>query len=65
MRRSAQAGCVRAGRVRVTFVPAALLASGVVACITSTTDVIGPATTFGGGRVHVQRAVDALRAGDC
>jgi hypothetical protein len=31
MRRSAQAGGVRAGRVRVTFVPAALLATGVAA----------------------------------
>jgi subtilisin family serine protease len=37
----------------------------VMACIQSTTDDIGPATTFGGGRVNVQRAVDALRAGDC
>ena len=37
----------------------------VMACIQSTTDNIGPATTFGGGRVNARRAVDALRAGDC
>jgi subtilisin family serine protease len=37
----------------------------VMSCIQSTTDDIGPASTFGGGRVNVQKAVDALRAGDC
>jgi subtilisin family serine protease len=37
----------------------------VMACIRSTTDDIGPAEIFGGGRVNVKRAVDALRAGDC
>ncbi len=37
----------------------------VMSCIQSTTDDIGPATTFGGGRVNVQKAVDALRAGSC
>jgi hypothetical protein len=34
-------------------------------CIQRTTDDIGPATTFGGGRINAKRAVDALRAGDC
>ena len=37
----------------------------VLQCIKSTTDNIGPATTFGGGRVNVKKAVDAIRAGTC
>jgi subtilisin family serine protease len=37
----------------------------VMGCILRTTDDIGPATTFGGGRINVRRAVDAVRAGDC
>jgi subtilisin family serine protease len=30
-------------------------------CIRSTTDNIGPSTTFGGGRVNVQRALACIR----
>jgi len=37
----------------------------VEACIRTTTDNIGPATTYGGGRVNVKSAIDALRAGTC
>ena len=37
----------------------------VMNCIKSTTDVIGPASTFGNGRVNVKKAVEALRAGQC
>jgi subtilisin family serine protease len=35
------------------------------ACIKSTTDDIGAATTYGGGRVNVRKAVEALRNGSC
>ena len=34
-------------------------------CIKSTTDNIGPSSTYGGGRINVQNAVAALRAGSC
>jgi subtilisin family serine protease len=37
----------------------------VESCIKSTTDNIGPASTFGGGRVNVVRALAALRSGSC
>jgi subtilisin family serine protease len=37
----------------------------VMECIQRTTDDIGPATTFGGGRINAKRAVDAVRAGEC
>jgi subtilisin family serine protease len=33
--------------------------------IKSTTDVIGPSTTYGGGRINVTRALDKLAAGRC
>lgn len=34
-------------------------------CIKTQTDAIGPSTTYGGGRINVQKAIDALRAGAC
>jgi lantibiotic leader peptide-processing serine protease len=34
-------------------------------CIKTQTDDIGPSTTYGGGRINVQKAVDAMRAGAC
>jgi subtilisin family serine protease len=34
-------------------------------CILTTTDNIGPATTFGGGRINVKKGVDALAASTC
>lgn len=34
-------------------------------CIRSTTDNIGPSSTYGGGRINVTRALDALAAGSC
>jgi subtilisin family serine protease len=34
-------------------------------CIKTQTDDIGPATTYGGGRINVQKAITALRAGTC
>jgi subtilisin family serine protease len=34
-------------------------------CIKNTTDNIGPATTYGGGRINVTRALDALTSGGC
>lgn len=37
----------------------------VEACIKSTTDNIGSSSIFGGGRVNVRKAVDAIRAGSC
>ncbi|GJG86677.1 hypothetical protein tb265_18580 [Gemmatimonadetes bacterium T265] len=37
----------------------------IVQCIKSTTDVIGPASVFGGGRVNEQKALAAVRAGAC
>jgi subtilisin family serine protease len=37
----------------------------VEACLTSTTDDIGAATTYGGGRVNVRKAVEAIRNGSC
>jgi lantibiotic leader peptide-processing serine protease len=37
----------------------------IVSCIRSTTDDIGPASIFGGGRVNVMKAIEALRAGAC
>jgi hypothetical protein len=37
----------------------------VTECIMRTTDDIGPATTFGGGRINVARAVNALKSGAC
>jgi subtilisin family serine protease len=37
----------------------------VEACIKNTTDNIGPSTTYGGGRINVTRALDALKAGSC
>jgi subtilisin family serine protease len=35
------------------------------ACIKSTTDDVGAASTYGGGRVNVRRAVEAIRNGSC
>lgn len=37
----------------------------VVSCLRATADNIGPATTFGGGRLSVVRAVAALKSGSC
>jgi subtilisin family serine protease len=37
----------------------------VESCIRSTTDVIGPNTTYGGGRINVMSAIDRLKAGTC
>jgi subtilisin family serine protease len=37
----------------------------VEACIETTTDNIGPSDIYGGGRVNLQKALDALRAGSC
>jgi len=37
----------------------------VEACIKTTTDNIGDPSIYGGGRVNVRKAVDALRAGTC
>jgi subtilisin family serine protease len=37
----------------------------VESCIRNTTDVIGPSTTYGGGRINVTSAIDRLRAGTC
>ncbi len=37
----------------------------VEACITTTTDNIGPSDTYGGGRVNIQSALTALRSGGC
>ena len=37
----------------------------VEACIRNTTDNIGPSDTYGGGRVNLQSALAALRAGTC
>jgi lantibiotic leader peptide-processing serine protease len=37
----------------------------VEACILSTTDDIGPATTYGGGRVNVEAAILAIRSNQC
>jgi subtilisin family serine protease len=34
-------------------------------CIKTTTDNIGPSTTYGGGRINVKNALDALAAGSC
>ncbi len=34
-------------------------------CIKTTTDNIGPSDTYGGGRINVKRALDALNAGSC
>jgi hypothetical protein len=34
-------------------------------CIKSTTDNIGDPAIYGGGRVNVKKAVDALHAGTC
>lgn len=34
-------------------------------CIEHTTDNIGPSSTYGGGRINVQKALAALRAGTC
>ena len=34
-------------------------------CIKTQTDNIGPSTTYGGGRINVQKAITALRAGTC
>lgn len=34
-------------------------------CITTTADAIGPADVFGSGRINVQKAVAAIRAGSC
>jgi hypothetical protein len=34
----------------------------VESCIRSTTDNIGPASTFGGGRVNVPRAIACIRS---
>lgn len=40
-------------------------AARVEACIRQTTDDIGPASIYGGGRVNLKKAVDALHAGSC
>ena len=37
----------------------------VEACMKSSTDDIGPSDTYGGGRINVTRALDALAAGSC
>ena len=37
----------------------------IVQCIRSTTDDIGDASIYGGGRVNVRKAIEAIRAGDC
>jgi subtilisin family serine protease len=37
----------------------------VESCIRNTTDVIGPSTTYGGGRINVASAIDRLMAGTC
>jgi subtilisin family serine protease len=34
-------------------------------CIKNTTDNIGPSSTYGGGRINVTKALDALNAGSC
>jgi subtilisin family serine protease len=34
-------------------------------CIKGTTDNIGPSSTYGGGRINVKSALDALNAGSC
>jgi subtilisin family serine protease len=34
-------------------------------CIKTTTDNIGDPTIYGGGRINVQKAITALRAGSC
>lgn len=34
-------------------------------CIKTQTDNIGPSTTYGGGRINLTKAIDALRAGSC
>jgi subtilisin family serine protease len=51
----AQLGGTRSGAAR----------QRVINCMRTTTDNIGPATTFGGGRLSVARAVAALTAGSC
>jgi hypothetical protein len=37
----------------------------VEACIRSTTDNIGDPSIYGGGRVNVHSAIDAIRSGAC
>jgi subtilisin family serine protease len=45
--------------------PSAASRDRVVGCLRTTADDIGPANVFGGGRVNVKKAVDALKAGTC
>lgn len=35
------------------------------ACIKNTTDIVGPVMTYGGGRINVKKAIDAIRANAC
>lgn len=45
--------------------PTAANAQRVEACLKSTADNVGPSSVYGGGRVNLKRAVDALKSGGC
>jgi hypothetical protein len=59
------AGMAAVLRAEIGGQRSAAVATRIEGCIKQSTDVIGPSTTFGAGRVNVIAAVNRLRSGQC